>query len=116
MVYGTTSFLFTGDAGSQAEHDMLASGDTLQATILKVGHHGSRNATPKELWKLFGKRKGATAQDGLTTLMSTSAGVYGRSEEGKVPSANLVTALKSESNLMNTQDLKTSKGPIVFEI
>jgi hypothetical protein len=78
----------------------------------KVAHHGSRNATPKELWNGFEKRQ----EHGLTTMMSTAAGVYGRSEESKVPSANLVQALKKESTLMNTQDLKGGKDPIVVEI
>jgi hypothetical protein len=80
--------------------------------VYKVGHHGSRNATPKELWNGFEKRQERT----LTTMMSTATGVYGRSEEGKVPSANLVKALKSESRLKNTQDLKGGKDPIVVEI
>ena len=80
--------------------------------VYKVGHHGSRNATPKELWNGFEKRQERT----LTTMMSTAAGVYGRSEEGKVPSANLVKALKNESTLKNTQDLKGGKDPIVVEI
>jgi hypothetical protein len=80
--------------------------------VYKVGHHGSRNATPKELWNGFEKRQERT----LTTMMSTATGVYGRSEEGKVPSANLVKALKNESTLKNTQDLKGGKDPIVVEI
>ena len=80
--------------------------------VYKVGHHGSRNATPKELWNVFEKRQERT----LTTMMSTATGVYGRSEEGKVPSANLVKALKNESTLKNTQDLKGGKDPIVVEI
>ena len=49
-------------------------------------------------------------------MMSTAAGVYGRSEDSKVPSANLVKALKNESTLKNTQDLKGGKDPIVVEI
>ena len=80
--------------------------------IYKVGHHGSRNATPKELWNGFEKRRGRT----LTTMLSTAAGVYGRSEEGKVPSANLVKTLKQESTLRNTQDLKGARNPIMIEI
>lgn len=79
--------------------------------LYKVGHHGSRNATPKELWGLFDKRKKRV----LTTMMSTSAGVYHKSEEGKVPATNLLKALKSESKLQNTQDLKRRRGPIVIE-
>lgn len=41
IVHGDHAFLFTGDAGWEAEHDMIASGYDLSATVLKVGHHGS---------------------------------------------------------------------------
>lgn len=43
--YGTTSFLFTGDAEATSENDMIASGVDLQSTVLKVGHHGSKYST-----------------------------------------------------------------------
>jgi competence protein ComEC len=45
ITYGGTRFLMTGDAGSQAEKDLLASGADLRADVLKVGHHGSDTAT-----------------------------------------------------------------------
>ncbi|AOQ23980.1 hypothetical protein MTAT_06180 [Moorella thermoacetica] len=45
LTYGQTSFLFTGDAGSAAEEEMLASHQPLRADVLKVAHHGSRTAT-----------------------------------------------------------------------
>jgi hypothetical protein len=79
--------------------------------LYKVGHHGSRNATPKMLWELFDKRKRRV----LETMMSTSSGVYHRSEEGKVPSANLVNALESQSKLKDTRKLKRKRGPILLE-
>lgn len=79
--------------------------------LYKVGHHGSRNATPITLWDLFAKRKNRS----LKTMMSTAAGVYHRSEEGKVPASRLVNALKSQSQLKNTQSLKTRVGPVVLE-
>lgn len=41
LTFGTTSFLFTGDAEAQSEHEMLAGGHSLSADVLKVGHHGS---------------------------------------------------------------------------
>ena len=41
VVFGNTSFLFTGDAAWDAEQDLLESGADLSATVLKVGHHGS---------------------------------------------------------------------------
>ncbi len=43
--YGKTSFLFTGDMESVAERDLLDAGVNLQATVLKVGHHGSSSST-----------------------------------------------------------------------
>jgi competence protein ComEC len=45
IVYGETSFLFTGDAEREAETDILASGAMLKSTVLKVGHHGSESST-----------------------------------------------------------------------
>jgi competence protein ComEC len=45
MTYGSTSFLFTGDAGTSSESAMLLGGYTLQADVLKVGHHGSSSST-----------------------------------------------------------------------
>jgi competence protein ComEC len=43
--YGTVSFLFTGDAGENAELALLRTGYPLDAQILKVAHHGSSDAT-----------------------------------------------------------------------
>lgn len=43
--YGETSFLFTGDAEREAEQKMLERGEYLEATVLKVGHHGSDSST-----------------------------------------------------------------------
>lgn len=45
IVYGETSFLFTGDAEREAEQAILNSGADISATVLKVGHHGSDTST-----------------------------------------------------------------------
>ena len=45
LKYGSTSFLFTGDAETESESDMIASGVDLQSTVLKIGHHGSNSST-----------------------------------------------------------------------
>jgi beta-lactamase superfamily II metal-dependent hydrolase len=42
--YGTINFLFTGDAGGEAETALVKSGYALDAQILKVGHHGSMSS------------------------------------------------------------------------
>jgi len=43
--YGAFSMLFTADAGFPAEDCMLAGDADVKATVLKVGHHGSRYST-----------------------------------------------------------------------
>ncbi len=54
IVYGETSFLFSGDAGREVEQALLDSGNDLRSTVLKVGHHGSANSTSyvwlREIW------------------------------------------------------------------
>ena len=45
ICYGQTSFLFTGDAERKEEQELLDAGFDLSATVLKVGHHGSKNST-----------------------------------------------------------------------
>ncbi len=48
LAYGKVSFLFTGDAQTQAEGAMsVSSFSPVQANILKVGHHGSRTSSSR---------------------------------------------------------------------
>lgn len=45
MVYGNNTFVFTGDAETLSEIEILNSVDTIKADVLKVGHHGSTTST-----------------------------------------------------------------------
>lgn len=45
LTYGATDFLFTGDAETLSEEEMLDSGADLSADVLKVGHHGSSTSS-----------------------------------------------------------------------
>lgn len=45
LVYRSFSMLFMADAGFPAEQRLLGEAADLQATVLKVGHHGSRFST-----------------------------------------------------------------------
>ena len=58
IVYGETSFLFTGDMESLAEKDLIASGNTLKSTVLKVGHHGSDSSTSYQFLKAVAPKYG----------------------------------------------------------
>jgi len=49
IVYGCTSFLFTGDAQTNIEKDYIAKyGNFLKSTVLKASHHGSKNGTSQK--------------------------------------------------------------------
>jgi hypothetical protein len=75
--------------------------------LYKVGHHGSLNATPKKLlWEGF-KKRGSSKR--LTTVLSTLPGKHGRAQSNtEVPRKPLLKALEEESDLNNTNDLKSS--------
>jgi competence protein ComEC len=45
VIYGSVSFLLTGDLAADGETALIASGVRLQSTVLKVGHHGSDSST-----------------------------------------------------------------------
>lgn len=45
ITYGTTSFLFMGDADEIAEKEMLAAGYDVSANVVKIGHHGSNTSS-----------------------------------------------------------------------
>lgn len=47
--YDKTNFLFTGDAELKSEKDMLAKKLITKVDVLKVGHHGSKDSSSKEL-------------------------------------------------------------------
>ena len=51
ITLGKVSFLLTGDAQAVSEAEMLKSGQDLQATVLKVGHHGSSSSTTSAFLK-----------------------------------------------------------------
>lgn len=76
--------------------------------LYKVGHHGSRNATPKSLWEAFKKKGGKTKPGRLRTVMSTKSGVHGKTESTRVPRKTLVDELQAHSDLQDTRTLKVS--------
>jgi hypothetical protein len=119
---GKKKLLFPGDA--QIENWSYALEDAKDAKhtqkllagvdVYKVGHHGSRNATPKELlWEKFTKR-GAQKGKRLKTVMSTMPGKHGATKRRtEVPRKSLRDALASESDLTDTETLGfAAKSPL----
>lgn len=120
--FGGRKLLFPGDAqlenwryalqevgdGVEAEKNVALLSDI---DFYKVGHHGSLNATPKQmLWAHLTRRK-AAGNGRLRTMMSTMPGKHPGKVGGigEVPRKPLLKALEAETVLANTDDLKKSK-------
>jgi hypothetical protein len=108
---GKKKLLFPGDA--QIENWQYALGQKRYQSLLtsvnlyKVGHHGSLNATPKSLWKLFKNKSEGKSANRLLSLMSTMEGKHGSLySQTEVPRVKLVRELQRESDLFTTQQLK----------
>lgn len=95
ITYGDTSFVFTGDAEREEEQQILDKGYDLSATVLKVGHHGSRNSTtypflreimPEYAVISVGKDNtyGHPTEDVLSKLKDASVKVYRTDMQGNI--------------------------------
>lgn len=51
LTYGKSKFLFTGDAETPSETDMINNGADLKCNVLKVGHHGSTTSSGERFLK-----------------------------------------------------------------
>ncbi len=89
------SFLFTGDLGTPGESRLLAGGAPLNATILKVAHHGSRSGSSRPFLEAsrpalavisVGTRNPFRhpASDTLDRLQETGARIYRTDRDGAV--------------------------------
>lgn len=45
LIFGKTSFLFTGDVSDKVEKKLVSEGFKIKSDVLKVAHHGSKNST-----------------------------------------------------------------------
>lgn len=95
LTFGKTSFLFTGDAQTASENEMLSKGYDLKADVLKVGHHGSGTATSPDFLKAVspeyavisvGKNNdyGHPHQEILDRLNEAGVRIYRTDESGTV--------------------------------
>jgi hypothetical protein len=79
--------------------------------LYKVGHHGSRNATPKSLFRLWEQQ--SRNERPMVALMSTMPDVHGKTEATAVPRGSLVTALGLRMDLVRTDDLEERESVTV---
>lgn len=72
--------------------------------LYKVGHHGSRNASPRSLVAKWEDRERS-----LASVMSTLPGVHGESEATAVPRKTLTDALEGLGRLHRTDELTSEE-------
>ena len=106
---GTRRLLFPGDAKIENWSYSLTSTSTTAAALradlgtidlYKVGHHGSRNASPRSLVTRWQSQTRP-----FVSMMSTLPDVHGETEATAVPRATLVQALEGLGSLYRTDGL-----------
>lgn len=106
LTYKANSFLFTGDAESLSEADMLKNSKLLKANVLKVGHHGSDTSSSAKFLKAVqptyavisvGKNSyGHPTQALLNRLKTAKSKVYRTDNKGTI------TAISDGKNITFT--------------
>ena len=126
VIYGETSFLFTGDAEREEEQQILSTGCDLSATVLKVGHHGSRNSTtypflreimPKYAVISVGKDNsyGHPTEDTLSRLRDADVKVYRTDMQGDIIAVSdgktvTITTKKNKDAVTNPTESEKSSN------
>lgn len=93
--FGTTTFLFTGDAGTTSEKAQLTNTFSLKADVLKVGHHGSRASSTQQYLDAVapsyaviccgtGNTYGHPHNETMIRLAETDAVIYRTDENGTI--------------------------------
>jgi len=143
VTYENVSFLFMGDAGTEAENSLLSSGYNLNSDILKVGHHGSSSGSSLTFLNAVtpaasiievgtGNDYGHPTQKTLNALSSTGSKVYRTDLDGNIvvttdgeditviagrsicsSTAPSSTSLAITSSQPTTEDTALSYGPFV---
>ncbi|MDF1498008.1 MAG: MBL fold metallo-hydrolase [Patescibacteria group bacterium] len=89
-------YLFTGDAGFKVENELIDKSIYLKTDILKISHHGSKNATSNEFLRLVNPKK---------AVISVGKNSYGH------PTNELLNRLKN----MNIDFFRTDEvGDLIF--
>lgn len=95
LIYGSTSFLFEGDAESKEESQLISGGLGLSATVLKVGHHGSKTSSTLKFLKKVnpkisvisvgkGNSYGHPAKTTIDNLLALGSTVYRTDTTGDI--------------------------------
>ena len=100
FTYGSNSFMFTGDAGTAVEDNILKRypSDFLNVDVLKVGHHGSKTSSSEKWLKTLSPK--------YSVIMCETNNKYGHPHKQTL----------NKLNKIKTKVLRTDlAGTIVFE-
>ena len=122
ITYNKSSFLFTGDAEDVVESELIASGQTLKADVLKVGHHGSgyssttsflKAVKPKYAIISVGRNSyGHPTVEAMTRMVNAGAEVYRTDEVGTI----IITTDGNTYSLdKNASTIQSNAPPVVAE-
>ncbi|MBO3372646.1 ComEC/Rec2 family competence protein [Clostridium perfringens] len=109
IYYGETSFLFTGDAETEAEMEAVKSNENLKSDVLKVGHHGSTTSSTDSFLKEVSPKiavissgldnsYGHPAKETLKKLSSYKTKVFRTDEDGTIILTSDGKSIKKHKN------------------
>lgn len=121
LTYGEDAFLFTGDAEAQAEKDILNNGLSIDADVLKVGHHGSSDASSPEFVEAVspayaviscGKENdyGHPHEKTLKTLEAVGAMVFRTDEQGTIVASSDGAGITWELKAWDPEEAGKAQG------
>lgn len=120
--YDKSSFLFTGDVEDIVESELISSGQTITADVLKVGHHGSgysstasflKAVKPKYAIISVGNNSyGHPTPEALTRLDDIGAKIYRTDEVGTIV---VTTDGKTYTLDKNASTIQNNAPPVVAE-
>lgn len=97
VIYGSTSFLLTGDSPSEVEqHLVKIYGEQLQSDVLKLGHHGSKTSSSSEFLE--------TVQPSFAIVSAGLGNKYGHPHEEVIERVEDVHAQILETSQLGTID------------
>ena len=85
LTYGENTFMFTGDAETLSETEMLNSFDDLTADVLKIGHHGSTTSTSKKFLNAVNPKYAVISVGKDNTYNHPTKTTMNKLEEIKIP-------------------------------
>jgi competence protein ComEC len=122
LTYGTTSFLFTGDAEADTEEALLRKQVDYTSTVLKVAHHGGKHSSTEAFLAAVkpkaaviscgaGNEYGHPTAEALERLEAVGARVFRTDQEGEVKAVSDGTTVTLQRQRGDTTPVVITTGP-----